>query len=49
MTKSEVFRFVEHYERVTRRMLATLPNTADVVGELDDAHRVAGLRFAGRG
>ena len=49
MTKSEVFRFVEHYERVTRRMLATLPNTADAVVELDEAHRVAGLRFAERG
>ena len=49
MTKSDVFRFVEHYERVTRRMLATLPNTADVVVELDDAHAVAGLRFAERG
>lgn len=48
MTESEVFRFVEHYERVTRRMLATLPNTADVVVELDDAHRVSGLRFAER-
>ena len=46
MTEAQVFRFVEHYERVTRRMLATLPNTADVVVELDDAHRVAGLRFA---
>ena len=38
-------RFVEYYERITRRMLATLPATADVVVELDDAHRVAGLRF----
>lgn len=46
MTEAQVFRFVEHYERVTRRMLATLPNTADVVVELNDAHRVAGLRFA---
>ena len=49
MTEGEVFRFVEHYERVTRRMLATLPNTADVVVELDDAHAVAGQRFAERG
>lgn len=47
MTEAQVFRFVEHYERVTRRMLATLPDTADVVVELNDAHRVAGLRFAG--
>ena len=49
MTKGEVFRFVEHYEGVTRRMLATLPSTADVVVELNDAHAVTGLRFAERG
>ena len=45
MTEAQVFRFVAHYERVTLRMLATLPKTADVVVELDAAHRVAGLRF----
>lgn len=45
MTEAQVFRFVEHYERVTRRMLAALPNTAEVVVELNDAHRVTGLRF----
>ena len=45
MTEAQVFRFVAHYERVTLRMLATLPKTADVVAELDAAHRVAGLRF----
>ena len=41
----EVNRFVEHYERITRRMLASLPSTADVVVDLDDDHRVSGLRF----
>ena len=45
MTEGQVFHFVAHYERVTLRMLATLPQTADVVVELDAAHRVAGLRF----
>lgn len=45
LTAAGVNRFVEHYERITRRMLATLPATADVVVELDDAHRIAGLRF----
>lgn len=49
MTEAQVCRFVEHYERVTLRMLATLPKTADVVVELDAAHRVAGLRFQARG
>lgn len=40
-----VARFVQHYERITRRMLATLPERADAVLRLDDAHRVAGLRL----
>lgn len=48
MTEAQVFRFVEHYERVTRRMWATLPQRADVVVKLDAAHRVADLRFQGR-
>ena len=47
LTEAGVNRFVEHYERITRRMLATLPAKADVVVELDDAHRIAGLRFGG--
>ncbi len=46
MTATQVRRFVAHYERITQRMLVTLPATADVVVELDDEHRVAGLRFA---
>ena len=45
LTAAQVNRFVEHYERITRRMLARLPETADVVVELDDDHRIAGLGF----
>ena len=45
LSAEEVNRFVEHYERITRRMLATLPSIADVVVDLDDDHRVSGLRF----
>ena len=45
LSAADVSRFVEHYERVTRRMLASLPSTADVVVDLDDDHRVSGLRF----
>ena len=48
MNETDVFRFVAHYERITRRMLATLPRTADVVVELNAAHRVVALRFADR-
>ena len=46
LNAAEVSRFVDHYERVTRRMLATMPSSADVVVDLDDDHRVTGLRFA---
>ena len=45
LSAQEVNRFVQHYERITRRMLATLPSRADIVVDLDDAHRVSGLRF----
>ena len=45
MTAEAVRHFVAHYERVTTRMLAELPTTADVVVQLDHEHRVAGLRF----
>ena len=45
MGAAGVARFVQHYERITRRMLATLPTQADAVLRLDDAHRVAGLRL----
>lgn len=41
----EVTRFVQHYERITRRMLASLPATADVVVDLGADHRVSALRF----
>ncbi len=47
LSAAEVNRFVEHYERITRRMLAILPSTADIVVHLDDNHRVSGLRFQG--
>ncbi len=46
MNAADVSRFVAHYERITRRMLAALPSTADVVVELNTAHRVVALRFA---
>ena len=45
MSAEDVYLFVEHYERVTMRMLALLPATADMVVQLDRHHRVAGLRF----
>ncbi len=43
MSASELARFVAHYERLTRWMLATLPDSADIVGVLDETHALAGL------
>ena len=45
MSAEDVHIFVAHYERVTKRMLAQLPDAADVVVRLDHQHRVAGLRL----
>lgn len=45
MTAIAVDRFVQHYERITRRMLAELPGTADIVVGLDERHRINNLRF----
>jgi D-glycerate 3-kinase len=44
MGTAAVARFVAHYERLTRWMLATLPETADIVGFLDEKHALADLR-----
>ena len=46
MTAAEVARFVAHYERITRRMLAELPNAADVTVELAEDHRIAAVHIA---
>lgn len=40
MTRAEVDRFVQHYERVSRQALRTLPAIADRTVALDDARRL---------
>ena len=45
MAAADLARFIAHYEHITRRMIALLPNRADVVVSLNAGHRVAGLRF----
>ena len=42
MTRAEVERFVQHYERVSRQALCTLPALADAVVRLDAARRPIG-------
>jgi D-glycerate 3-kinase len=38
MTDAEIDRFVDHYERLTRHMLATLPSRADIVVPIGADH-----------
>ena len=43
MDAAAIDRFVEHYERITRDMLASLPGRADWTIELAPDHRIAGI------
>lgn len=47
MDPAALARFVAHYERLTRWMSEELPRTAQVVGFLDENHRLKDLRVAG--
>ena len=42
MSPEEIGRFIQHFERLTRHSLNTLPKKADWVFHLDSQHRVAG-------
>lgn len=44
MSPAAITRFVAHYERLTRWMLATLPATADMVGLLDENHGLSAFQ-----
>ena len=46
MNKSQVARFIQHFERITRENLASLPGIADVVVDLDDNHDCIRIRYA---
>lgn len=45
MSDHEIERFVMHYERITRHLLAQLPGRADAVVSLSADHAVTGLAF----
>ncbi|SDJ93279.1 hypothetical protein [Microbulbifer yueqingensis] len=45
MTDAEIARFVQHYERVTRHLLAEMPDRADCVLKLDRHHRICALQL----
>ena len=42
-TPGELVRFIQHYERLTRHMLETMPGYSDAVIDLDDQHRMISL------
>jgi D-glycerate 3-kinase len=43
MTASQLGRFIQHYERITRQCLAGLPGLADVVLSITAEHNIDGL------
>lgn len=45
MDKAALQRFIMHYERLTRHMLAEMPERANLVLRLDSAHQVAAVRI----
>ena len=46
MDEAQLRRFIQHYERLTRHGMKTLPDRADAVLDLDDEHRAVALQFA---
>ncbi|MCX2779440.1 phosphoribulokinase [Microbulbifer thermotolerans] len=45
MDDRALVRFVQHYERITRNLLAEMPARADCVFELGRDHRICGMRL----
>jgi len=46
MNKSQITRFIQHFERISTENLATLPDIADVVLDLDENHDCIRIRYA---
>ena len=45
MSDAQVDRFIMHYERLTRHILAEMPERADIVFDLDDTHSAARMHI----
>ena len=45
MTDKQIKNFVMYYERITKHMLKTLPNKANVVISIDNKHRLKSIKF----
>jgi len=48
MSDGEIAHFIQHYERLTRHMLKTMPAYADAVIDVDDNHRMTGINWLER-
>ena len=48
MSDAEIAHFVQHYERLTRHMLKTMPDYADAVIDIDENHRMTGFSWRKR-
>lgn len=46
MTRAQLNRFVQHYERLTRHQLTHLPQAADALLQLDKQHRITTCRLS---
>jgi len=44
MSDDELRRFIQHYERITRHILAEMQERADIIFDLDDEQRIADIR-----
>ena len=44
LSPARLKRFIQHYERLTRHMLKTMPTYADVVIDIDENHRMKGAK-----
>jgi len=45
MKQPQLARFIQHYERLTRHNLNILPDSADIVFDLDRTHTVSGVHY----
>lgn len=48
MSDAQIAQFVQHYERLTRHMLKTMPDYADAVIDVDENHRMIGIGWPER-
>jgi D-glycerate 3-kinase len=45
MNEDEIIRFIQHYERLTRHMLAEMPDRADITLVLNENHKISKIQI----